>query len=203
MISCLLNIAKIWHSAQIKFSSTLNVYFRCNDIHREIDQWNRHQFGAKWTATVPNSVTPVKPIVCKWIYMSQCNVIKWHTHYMHVKCSSAFPLCKCDCRSFYENWNHIFTSPSDPSPLILSARLQSSFRRRHMIVVLSQITQLYVQPNSSLWFLTLCEEIHRSLVDSIHKRPVTRKVINLIPLTNIPFSSFDSSGAPVTYINYL
>ena len=99
------------------------------------------------------------------------------THYMHVKCSSAFPLCKCNCRCVYENWNHIFTSPSDPSPLILSARLQNSFRRRHRIAVLSQITQLYVQPNSSLGFLTLCEEIHRSLVDSIHKRPVMRKVL--------------------------
>ena len=27
-------------------------------------------FGAKWKVTVPNFVTPIKPIVCKWIYMS-------------------------------------------------------------------------------------------------------------------------------------
>ena len=37
----------------------------------EIDLWNRRRFGAKWNVTVPYSVTPVKPIVYKSIYMSQ------------------------------------------------------------------------------------------------------------------------------------
>ena len=45
------------------------IFFQCNHIHREIDQWNRRRFGAKWNVTVPNSVTPIKPIVCEWIYM--------------------------------------------------------------------------------------------------------------------------------------
>ena len=71
IISCLLNVEIIWNSAQINWSSTLNFYreyfFRCNNIHREIDRWSRHRFGAKWNVTVPNSVMPVKRLVCKWI----------------------------------------------------------------------------------------------------------------------------------------
>ena len=83
VISCFLNVEKIWNSEQINLSWTLNFYrryfFRRNKIHREIDQWNRCRFGAKWHATVPGfgdanfiySVTQIKPIICKWIYMSQ------------------------------------------------------------------------------------------------------------------------------------
>ena len=59
-----------------------NICFRRNNIHWEIDQWNRSRFGAKWHVTVPNSVTPVKPIVYKLIYMTQvlcCEMThKWH-----------------------------------------------------------------------------------------------------------------------------
>ena len=86
-ISCFLNVEKIWNSAQINLSSTLNfllkIFCRHNNIHREIDQWNRRRFGAKWHVTVPNSVTPIKPIVCKLIHMSQgcyCQM----THKLHV-----------------------------------------------------------------------------------------------------------------------
>ena len=103
MISCLLNIVKICNSAQINWSSTLNSYqkylFGRNNIHREIDRWNRHRFGAKWNVTVPNSVMPVKPLVCKWIYMSQSNVVKWHPNYTCVKFSSAFSW-NCDFEQF-------------------------------------------------------------------------------------------------------
>ena len=70
-----LKVEKYWNSAQINLSSTLNFYrkifFRRNHIHREIDQWNRRRTGAKSNVTVPNSVTPIKSIVCEWIYMSQ------------------------------------------------------------------------------------------------------------------------------------
>ena len=44
---------------------------RRNHFHREIDLWNRRRFGAKWNVTVPNSVTPIKPIVCEWMSMSE------------------------------------------------------------------------------------------------------------------------------------
>ena len=86
-ISCFLTVEKILNSAQINLSSTLNfllkIFCRHNNIHREIDQWNRRRFGAKWHVTVPNSVTPIKPIVCKLIHMSQ----GWYcqmTHKLHV-----------------------------------------------------------------------------------------------------------------------
>ena len=63
------------NSTQINLSSTINFYrkivFQRNSIHRENDQWNSRRFGAKWNVTVLNSVTPIKPIVCEWIYMSQ------------------------------------------------------------------------------------------------------------------------------------
>ena len=73
VISCLLNVEKIWNSAQIKldFKLLMKICFRRNNIHWEIDQWNRRRFGAKLLVTVPNSVAPIKPIVCKLIYMSQ------------------------------------------------------------------------------------------------------------------------------------
>ena len=75
VISFLLNVEKIWNSAQINLSSTLKfllkILFRRNNIHRDIHHWNRRWFGAKWHVTVPNSVAPVKHIVGKWIYMSQ------------------------------------------------------------------------------------------------------------------------------------
>ena len=45
--------------------------FQRNHIPREIDQWNRRRFGAKWNVTVPNSVTPIKPIVYELLYMSE------------------------------------------------------------------------------------------------------------------------------------
>ena len=109
MISCLLNVEKIWNSAQINWSSTLNFYreyfFGRNNIHREIDRWSRHRFGAKWNVTVPNSVMPVKPLVCKLIctchYMG--NVVKWHTNYTYIKFSSAFS-GNCDFEQFL--WIH-------------------------------------------------------------------------------------------------
>ena len=78
---------KIWNYVLINLSSTFNFYgkilFRCNNIHREIDQWNRRRLGAKWNVTVPSSVTQIKPIVCKWIYMSQ----RWYcqmTYELHI-----------------------------------------------------------------------------------------------------------------------
>ena len=86
-ISCFLNVEKILNSAQINLSSTFNfllkIFCRHNNIHREIDQWNWRRFDAKWHVTVPNSVTPIKPIVCKLIHMSQ----GWYcqmTHKLHV-----------------------------------------------------------------------------------------------------------------------
>ena len=99
VISCLLNVEKIWNSAQINLSSTLNfltkILFRRNNIHREIDHWNRRWFGAKWHVTVPDSVASVKPIVCKWIYMLQgqcCQMRhKWH-------------VCKIVIRIFVKLW---------------------------------------------------------------------------------------------------
>ena len=87
VISCFPNVEKIWNSAHINLSSTLNFYrryfFRCNNIYGEMDRWNRRRCVAKWHVTVPNSVTPIKPIVCKWIYMPQ----GWYcqmTHKLHV-----------------------------------------------------------------------------------------------------------------------
>ena len=141
-ISFLLHVEKIWNSAQINLSSTLNfllkILFRRNNIRREIHHWNWRWFGTKWhvtsawngrpwpgrsqnwmlmyfiinlsgsqqfsgssiqnqvelsewatgrfmhCVTVPNSVAPVKHIVCKWIYMSQgqcCQMThKWHVY---------------------------------------------------------------------------------------------------------------------------
>ena len=95
---------KIWNLAQINLSSALNFYrkyiFRRNNIHREIDHWNRRRFGAKWHVTVPNSVPPVKPIVCKLIYMSQrwcCQVtqkmalmLNFHPHFRETVILSNF-----------------------------------------------------------------------------------------------------------------
>ena len=79
---------------KINLSSTWNFYQKCffwsNNIHREIDQWNRRRFGTKWNVAVPYSVTPVKPIVCKWIYLSRGNVVKWHTNYSYIKFSFVF-----------------------------------------------------------------------------------------------------------------
>ena len=104
VISCLLKVDKIWNSAQIILSSTLNflpkILFRRNNIHREIDHWNRRWFGAKWHVTVPNSVAPVKSILCKWIYMLQGNVVKWNTHDTYVKFSSVFSW-NCDFEHFF------------------------------------------------------------------------------------------------------
>ena len=87
VISCFLNVEKISNSTQINLSSTLNFYrrysFRRSNIYRETDQWNRHRFGAKWHVTVPNSVTSIKPVICKWIYLPQ----GWYcqmTHKLHI-----------------------------------------------------------------------------------------------------------------------
>ena len=104
MISCLLNVGKIWNSAQINWSSTLNFYreyfFRRNNIHREIDRWSRHRFGAKWNVTVPNSVMPVKPLVCKWICTCHrvmlsidtqiTRILNFHPHYRETVILSNF-----------------------------------------------------------------------------------------------------------------
>ena len=52
IMPCLLNVKKIWNSAQINLSSTWNFYrkyfSRSHNIHREIDQWNRRRFGAMY-----------------------------------------------------------------------------------------------------------------------------------------------------------
>ena len=57
--------SKCWKSQKLcinKLKRVLpKIFFRRNNIHREIDQWNRHRFGAKWHVTVPNSITPIKP----------------------------------------------------------------------------------------------------------------------------------------------
>ena len=86
VISCLLNVEKIWNTNKLKLDLKLlpKICFRRNNIHWEIDQWKRRRFGAKWHVTVPNSVAPVKPIVCKLIYISHglcCQM----THKLHVR----------------------------------------------------------------------------------------------------------------------
>ena len=83
--SCFLNVEKNRKlgTNKLKLHFLLKIFFRHNNIHRKIDQWNRRRFGAKWHVTVPNSVTPIKHIVCKWIHMSQgwyCQI----THKLHV-----------------------------------------------------------------------------------------------------------------------
>ena len=64
--SCLLNVKKNLKLGANKLKLDLKllpkICFWSNNIHREIDQWNRRRFGAKWNVTVPNSVTPVNPI---------------------------------------------------------------------------------------------------------------------------------------------
>ena len=75
VISCLLNVEKnlklCTNKLKLDFKLLPKICFRRNNIHWEIDQWNRRRFGAKWYVTVPNSVAPVRPIVHKLIYMSQ------------------------------------------------------------------------------------------------------------------------------------
>ena len=85
VISCFRNVEKIWNSAQINLSSTLNLYRRYLFVatistEKSTTESNRRRFGAKWHVTVPNSVTPIKPIVCKWIYMSP----GWYCQMTHV-----------------------------------------------------------------------------------------------------------------------
>ena len=73
VIQYFLQVEKWWNSAQMNLSSTYKFLPKKNifHIHQEIDQWNRRRFGAKWKVTVPNSVSPIKPIICKRIYMSE------------------------------------------------------------------------------------------------------------------------------------
>ena len=62
VIPYLLNFETMWNSAQINLSSTLNFYrkyFWRNDIHRDVEHWNRRRFGAQWNVTLPNPVTPI------------------------------------------------------------------------------------------------------------------------------------------------
>ena len=87
---CWKNLKLGTNKLKLDLKLLLKMFFRSNNIHREIDHWNRRRFFAKWNVTVPKSVTPVKPIVCKWIYMSRGNIVKWHTNYMYIKFSSAF-----------------------------------------------------------------------------------------------------------------
>ena len=72
------------NSAQINLSSTWNflpkILFRRNNIHREIDHWNRRWFGAKWHVTVPNSVAPVKHVYANEYTCHRGKVVKWHTN---------------------------------------------------------------------------------------------------------------------------
>ena len=63
--------AKCWkilklgtNKLKLDFELLPKIFFRRNNIHREIDHWNRRRFDAKWHVTVPNSVARVKPIVC-------------------------------------------------------------------------------------------------------------------------------------------
>ena len=99
VISCLLNVEKNLklgtNRLKLDFKLLMKICFRRNNIHWEIDQWNRRRFGAKWLVTVPNSVAPVKPIVCKLIYMSRglcCQI----THKLLV--------CSISIRIFVKLW---------------------------------------------------------------------------------------------------
>ena len=103
VISYLLNVEKIWNSAQINLSSTLNflpkILFRRNNIHQEIDHWNRHWFGAKWHVTVPNSVAQLNLSYANEYTCNRGNVVKWHTNDTYVKFSSVFSW-NCDFEQF-------------------------------------------------------------------------------------------------------
>ena len=95
IIACLLNFKKYQKLGTNRFKPDWKllpkIFFRSNNIHREIDQWNRHRFGPKWNVTVPNSVTPVKPIVCKWIYMSRVMLLN-DTQFAHI--FKVHPYCR-------------------------------------------------------------------------------------------------------------
>ena len=80
---CWKNLELGTNKLKLDFKLLPTISFRHYNIQREIDLWNRRQFGANWNATVPNSVTPIKPIVSEWIYMSQ-GWYWWMTHKLHV-----------------------------------------------------------------------------------------------------------------------
>ena len=89
LVKCWKNLNLGTNKLKLDFEILQKTYFRCNNIHWEIDQWNRRQFGTKWHATLPNSVAPVKPCVYKWIYVSQksyCQMIhKWHVCWIFIR----------------------------------------------------------------------------------------------------------------------
>ena len=103
VISCLLNVEKMWNSAQINLSSTLNfltkILFRSNNIHREIDHWNRRWVGAKWHVTY---LIPSRQLNLSYANEYTCyrgNVVKWRTNDMYVTFSSVFSW-NCDFEQF-------------------------------------------------------------------------------------------------------
>ena len=107
-ISYFLNVEKIWNSAQRNLSSILQFYrgyfFSTQQYPpREIDQWNRCRFSTKWHVTVPNSVTPLKPIVCKWIYMSPGRYCQMTHKYTYIKISFASSW-NCDFEKFLSHF---------------------------------------------------------------------------------------------------
>ena len=81
---CWKNLKLSANKLKLDFELLPKIFFRRNDIHSDIDLWNRRWFGAKWNVTVPNSVTPVKPMVCKWIYMSQGVMLSNDTQITHM-----------------------------------------------------------------------------------------------------------------------
>ena len=100
---------------KLDFKLLPKIFFRCNNIHREIDQWNRRRFGTKWHVTVPNSVTPNKPIVCKWIYMSQewycqmtqvARILNFHPHFRKTVISGNFYQILDEKCSFFVAWHN-------------------------------------------------------------------------------------------------
>ena len=76
---------------KLGFKLLPKIFCRRNNIHWEIDQWNRRRFDAKWHVTVPYSVTSIKPVVCKWIYTSRgwycqndtriTRILNFHPHF--------------------------------------------------------------------------------------------------------------------------
>ena len=95
LAKCWKNLKLCINKLKLDFKLLPKICFRRNNIHWEIDQWNRRRFGAKWHVTVPNSVAPVRPIVYKWIYMSQGSCCQM-THKLHV--------CQISIRSLVELW---------------------------------------------------------------------------------------------------
>ena len=82
------NVVKNWKSAQVYLSSTSKFYRTCllffrNHIQRGIDPWlQRPDLATKWNVTVPNSITLIKPIVCRYVKVTWLTLSNdtWITH---------------------------------------------------------------------------------------------------------------------------